>query len=439
MIVDQDLAAQIERAEGEFIAACTRAVGRRSGEDVFALPVAGGVATYAGPDSPFDKVAGCGFDGLPSEGELDRIEAAYADRKAPVSFEISTLADPAVFEMLTGRAYRLVSFEDVLVCAVDRVDEEPVPGIDVRRAEDDLTGWLDVAVESAQHPDLAGVPQHDTFPREALEAAERAGLDAGARAYLATVDGQPAGSGGLRVAGTIAQLTGAGTLPAYRRRGVQRELVRTRLRDARVDGCDYAVVTTQPGSGSQANMRRAGFELGYSRAVLVRLPEEAPERDERRGEVSIERFAGDRQELLWLFREAEDSESALAGYLDLGEVWVARGAGGEVLGHLQVVWRDDEAEVLNTAVAGTRRGEGIGRRLVETVLADPEVRRPGRVVVATGAADVGNLRFYQRCGFRMDRVDRDAFVPATGYPDDIHIDGILLRDKVWFSLDVTPE
>jgi len=33
-----------------------------------------------------------------------------------------------------------------------------------------------------------------------------------------------------------------------------------------------AVVTTQPGSKSQANSQRRGFELLYSRAVLVREP-----------------------------------------------------------------------------------------------------------------------------------------------------------------------
>jgi len=35
-------------------------------------------------------------------------------------------------------------------------------------------------------------------------------------------------------------------------------------------GCDVAVVTTQPGSKSQENLQRQGFELLYTRAVLVR-------------------------------------------------------------------------------------------------------------------------------------------------------------------------
>ena len=36
------------------------------------------------------------------------------------------------------------------------------------------------------------------------------------------------------------------------------------------DGCDLAVVTTEPASVSQANVMRAAFSLLYSRAILVK-------------------------------------------------------------------------------------------------------------------------------------------------------------------------
>ena len=55
------------------------------------------------------------------------------------------------------------------------------------------------------------------------------------------------------------------------------------------------------------------------------------------------------------------------------------------------------------------------------------------MVVATAAADIGNLRFYQRQGFRMRSVEPDAFTADTGYPDGIVIDGIPLRDRVWLA------
>jgi GNAT superfamily N-acetyltransferase len=152
----------------------------------------------------------------------------------------------------------------------------------------------------------------------------------------------------------------------------------------------------------------------------------------------IEEYAGPHRELLASFREAEDSESLLDGYIDLGRVWVAWAENGDLLGHLQAVPRPDQAtwEVLNTAVAEQARGRGIGRLLLARAVTEAGRAGAKRVVLATGAADVGNLRFYQRCGFRMTHVVQDAFVPGTGYPEPIVVDGIVLRDQVWFELEL---
>jgi hypothetical protein len=65
-------------------------------------------------------------------------------------------------------------------------------------------------------------------------------------------------------------------------------------------------------------------------------------------------------------------------------------------------------------------------------------RSEGRstLLVATAAADIGNLRFYQRLGFRMRSIERDAFTAATGYASGIVVDGIELRDRVWLDRPV---
>jgi GNAT superfamily N-acetyltransferase len=164
----------------------------------------------------------------------------------------------------------------------------------------------------------------------------------------------------------------------------------------------------------------------------------ASDHDEPRPEFSVEPFTGDRADLRWSFREAEDSESVLDGSIDEGLVWVARGPGGEIAGHVQTVTHDEGAtwEVLSTAVAERVRGLGVGRLLLEHACSEARAAGARRLEVATAAADTGNLRFYQRCGLRMREVVRDRFVPATGYPDPIEIEGIPLRDQVWFDLDL---
>ncbi|MFI5889532.1 GNAT family N-acetyltransferase [Actinoplanes sp. NPDC051513] len=276
LFCDIELAGRIERAEAQFIAACSDAARRRSEQAGFALPIAGGVASYAEPDSPLNKVAGLGFAGPADPADLERIEHAYAGRGAPVQAEVASLADPALLDLLAERGYRLVSFENVLGRAlIDVAATVPPPGIDVRPSGDDEFGaWLAVVVEASLHPDTQGVPWHEDFPREILENAERdaAGL---VQRYLARLDGVPAGGGSMHLADGIAQLTGAGTAPAFRRRGIQSALLSTRLADAAAAGCDIAVITVQPGSRSQQNAQRRGFDLLYTRAVLTIDPRPA--------------------------------------------------------------------------------------------------------------------------------------------------------------------
>ncbi|WP_198347742.1 GNAT family N-acetyltransferase [Nocardia terrae] len=153
------------------------------------------------------------------------------------------------------------------------------------------------------------------------------------------------------------------------------------------------------------------------------------------GNVRIEEYTGPRSEIAWSFRLAEDSEQSLARYIERGRVWVARTGSGEVVGHVQAAPQADESvwEIINTAVAPPFRGTGVGRQLIEAAVAEAEAAGASRVEVATATADVGNLRFYQRCGFRMSRVVPDVFTPEAGYPAVVEYDGVRLRDQVWFT------
>lgn len=276
------LAARIERAECGLLSEAAQAVARlRPGADVVVKPVAGGVATYAGEGSPLNKVAGLGFEGPVTEAELDEVERIFAARGVPVQAELCALADPAVGVTLTARGYSLVGFENVLGRGLGRglareslSPNRASPGIDITVSGDrDFATWVDTVVEGFAHPDQQGVPSHESFPREALEQvmSDMAHAEGFVR-YLAIREGKPAGGAGMRIGEGIAQLCGASTRPEHRRRGVQTALLARRLADAARAGCDMAVVTTQPGSKSQENVQRRGFELLYARAILVRAP-----------------------------------------------------------------------------------------------------------------------------------------------------------------------
>jgi GNAT superfamily N-acetyltransferase len=151
----------------------------------------------------------------------------------------------------------------------------------------------------------------------------------------------------------------------------------------------------------------------------------------------IELHTGERAALRPLFELAEDSRAALDAYLHAGRVLVAR-EGDELVGHLQLTeLAGGELEIKNMAVVESQRGRGVGRALIAEALRIARAESRASVSVATAAADVGNLRFYQRCGFRMRSVERDAFTPETGYEPGLEIDGIPLCDRVWLDLALT--
>ena len=124
------------------------------------IPIAGGVASFAEEDSPFNKVVGLGFGGRrtrpPSTGSSGPSPPA-----APRSVELAHLADPETGAFLTGRGYRLVSFENVLGRALTGEPERVTPpGIEVRPSGDDeLEAWLDVVVDADLHPTPKGCPR----------------------------------------------------------------------------------------------------------------------------------------------------------------------------------------------------------------------------------------------------------------------------------------
>ncbi len=110
-----------------------------------------------------------------------------------------------------------------------------------------------------------------------------------------------------------------------------------------------------------------------------------------------------------------------------------------MVGHLQLIDAEKHAsEIKNMAVDAAYRGRGIGRALIEAAIDLTRGRGHRTLVLATAAADVGNLRFYQRAGFRLRAIERDAFTPLVGYPAGMTIDGILLRDRVWLDLELDP-
>jgi ribosomal protein S18 acetylase RimI-like enzyme len=271
---DPPMAARIDRAEARMCAEFAHLVGSRSpGARVTTMPLAGGLAVYAGPGAPMNKVIGVGLGDALDAGALGEVEAEWESRREAVRVELSTLDDGAAARMLTARGYRLLGFENVLgrrLAASDAV-APGTGGPEIVTAPDaDLERWIEITLDAFAQPDAGPLPTEE-HPRDELAAVFRdISRMSGVTRYLAMVAGKTAAAASLRFDGPLAQLTGAATLAPFRRRGLQTALTARRLADAQRAGCDLAVVTTSPGSKSQENAQRHGFELLYARAILVR-------------------------------------------------------------------------------------------------------------------------------------------------------------------------
>ena len=225
--------------------------------------IAGGTAIFGGQTYPANHIVGMGLYGPVTASHLDRVEEFYRSRGVACEIVVSPLADPSLRDLLAPRGYRITEFNSVLIRPLEGCVLVPsAAGITVEcvTADTEQT-WARVIAR--------GFAEYGPLP-ENLFAAFATLPDS--LNFLARVDGEPAGGGMgaiVREAG-IAALFGTATVPEFRERGVQTALINRRLWEAAQQGCEYAVVSTMPGSGSQRNMERRGFRLAYSKIVMVR-------------------------------------------------------------------------------------------------------------------------------------------------------------------------
>ena len=141
---------------------------------------------------------------------------------------------------------------------------------------------------------------------------------------------------------------------------------------------------------------------------------------------------GPRQLLRHLFELADDSAEQIDGYINRGRILVALDDASEIIGHAQLVptERPGTEELKSLAVHPHLQGCGIGKALVEHVLAVCRAEGVRAVTVATATADIDNIRFYQRLGFRATSIERDVFTEAKGYPPALEANGIPVRDSI---------
>ena len=170
------------------------------------------------------------------------------------------MSGPSALGLLTSRGYRPIEQSSVLYRPVDDTTDidGASAGVTVRRTEpDEWRVWADTAT--------LGWSEFAEFAPMMAELSEIGARRPGALTFLAEHEGRPIAAGGLSIAGGVALLAGASTVPEHRRHGAQLALLGARLRYAVDQGCNLAMMAALPGSASQRNAERHGFRIAYTR------------------------------------------------------------------------------------------------------------------------------------------------------------------------------
>lgn len=145
--------------------------------------------------------------------------------------------------------------------------------------------------------------------------------------------------------------------------------------------------------------------------------------------MDIRLIEHDKKRFLPLLLEADEQEDMIDRYLERGELFAAFNEENEALA-VAVVTKEDEGvyELKNLAVAGEKRRQGLGRRMVDFLL--KRYRGRGVMLVGTGESDM-TLGFYRACGFTFSHVVKDFFV--LNYDHPIVEDGRILTDMIYLK------
>jgi hypothetical protein len=263
--ITHELVRRLESAEAEDGAACVHAQKQLNPEaGAHCEPFSSGYLLFVGTDSPLTHALGLGFNGPITAEDLHRMETFFRSRGSAATVDVCPFADFSLVELLSQRGYKISEFANVMVRGIAR--EEQVPEIagapQVRLAdpsEAELYG--DTVVRGFFGRDEV-TPEESNLGRVLFHMPD--GL-----AYFGVIDNVPVSCGQMAIHNGVASCFGDSTLIAYRRRGAHTAIIRARVVEASARGCDLITAGVSPGSTSQRDYERVGFQVAYTKLTMV--------------------------------------------------------------------------------------------------------------------------------------------------------------------------
>lgn len=141
--------------------------------------------------------------------------------------------------------------------------------------------------------------------------------------------------------------------------------------------------------------------------------------------------------LMQLLLLADPSRSAVDMYLQEGEcfeaIWNEQRIGVCVL---KKEGRKSEVELMNISIDENFQNKGYGQQVISAIIAECRNRGIEKITLGTGNSSIGQLYFYQKCGFEMCGIVRDFF--TENYEVPIFEHGLQCKHMVRFEMKLKP-
>lgn len=257
---DKELSQRLERTEAQANANIVEARARLEPEKGAAwIDIAGTYAMYDGAESPLTQTFGLGLFSDDFENDLDQAEGFFHQLDAPVFHEVSPMADASILGVLVDRGYGPIELTNVMYRALEGYSQTVDAKFSTRIVDvQEADVWAKTAA-AGWATEFEGIQDFMLdFGRVAVNASR---MDS----FLAELDGRPVAAAGFGIFDDICILAGASTIPDARRQGAQNALLGARLNYANEQGCSLAMMCAAPGSQSQKNAQKNGFNIAYTR------------------------------------------------------------------------------------------------------------------------------------------------------------------------------
>lgn len=226
------------------------------------LEIGQGAACFAGHSSFFSQVMAWGFFYTKKnfKSEIEAIEHFYRSLGHLVAdIELCPLAGIDLFKALGERGYKITEINNVSFLNLEQYRSYSAPEHwEVRQVtEHERDNWARQVALGFGHLEAknqfyqyAGLP--DVTPFAVFE------------------NGQIVAGATVAIHADTADLGVTSTVPSHRGKGLQKLLLNQRLLFAKQQQVRLAVVTTEPGSISDLNIQKMGFQCAYNRIKLTK-------------------------------------------------------------------------------------------------------------------------------------------------------------------------